>query len=139
MKILASFRKKIKEKTRPVDYDFKAKDQVDYELEFKLNIKNKLMNKVFVQTLKALKKKKKVDIQADLSKVKRFDVEPKFYMILNTALKKQLYEAIGKIKKNGIEILNHKVIRAHFERDEEDDWIIKTYFGGQYVDKRERE
>lgn len=130
-----------KKKQKPITYKFRAKDHTDYEIMFSMYSSNKLFEKMlklaklsYRKRLTQDKKKKLKDI--DLTKVKQFEIDPRFYSFLHTILNRSIRDVEKQVNVEKIELISSKVVKGIFQREQKEEWLIKIYVGGQYVDKR---
>lgn len=121
--------------TEKINYNFETETDSDYKLEFKLTTKAALLLKIFNISIKALIAQGKEELKnADITKITKFDVMPKFYNLIRTALKKQIRQVENEVSKDGIDVLNGSVNKCTFEK-KGDNWEIYVKIVGQYAKK----
>lgn len=119
-----------------IGYKFRCLDISDYEIEFLLKAKSILFDKIFLATKKNLIKRGNTKVKdIDTDKITKFEIIPKFYNLLNVAMRSKTRKLKKVVSRDGIYILNHSCKKAWFERDQKGDWDIYIIIGGQYVKK----
>lgn len=119
-----------------IDYEFAAVNLSDFELCFTMVTSNKLLMKIFNKSRQRLIKKGVVTAKdADPNLLQKFEIDPRFYNLMHTVLKKQIKYVANEIKKDGIVILNSRVEYGQFIKNVKGDWDIKIKVGGQYAKK----
>lgn len=121
----------------PIDYRFRVTGISDYEMTFLIPIRSKIFKKVYIKSLERLKKKLDKEIEGDIDLIKEFDIDEKFFNLVKTSIRSQIKQVKREVKKDKIIVLNEKVTKAKYIRNQDnDDWICKIVIGGQYADKR---
>lgn len=126
-----------KNKKQIIDYDFEAVDSSTFKLEFTVkNIKNRMMNLIFVKSKAKLDRRgiKIPDKHPD--QVEKFDVPVSHLKLLGTVTKGMARDVFDEVKKDGIKVIRHNLIKAHFCRDDKRNWVCKIFMQGDYLDER---
>lgn len=114
-------------------YKFKCVNPTDFELLLSMHVKSRFFQKVFIEAQKKMLKDKGQEVKGDANLIDRFEVEPKFHNLISTAVSKQRREVFKIVKRDGINILNNKVLKCTFERQPNRDWEVKIILGGVYA------
>lgn len=124
------------------DYDFRALNPVDYELEIVLpGIDNRMMKLVFDKTVKIIKKKMtEKDPTAKIpswDSIERFDIPEehmdKYRKLLLTCVQKQLLDIKEQIGRDGVSMVTHDAKKCTFEKNSKHSWSVRVIIGGQYA------
>ena len=119
------------------NYKFKCANLSDYKLILTLHVNNRLLMIVFNSAKKKLKKVKGMNVRGNPNLLVKFTVdEPRYFPLIKTAISKPLNNVAKEISKDGIVILNDRVIGCEFHRNKLNDWDVNVIIEGQYADKR---
>lgn len=120
-----------------IKWDFRAETISDYLLEIKMEANNKLLHKIFNEAKRKLSRKKGMNNlrDADPENIEEFDIPERFYNLIHTIMSKHIKKISDVVKQDNIHVLNSKVHKAKFKRNENNDWDIYIKVTGQYVDK----
>lgn len=118
-----------------IKWNFEAENLSDYKLDFRMEANNKLFDRIYNKSRTRLMRKGK-NIAGNPKLIEAFDIPPKYYNLIHTALKSRINIVIEEIKQDKIEILSSWVAAAKFMRNASDNWDIYIKVEGQYVDKR---
>ena len=118
-------------------WDFVIKDDSDYKILLRYVSQNKLFQKLLNKTKTKLEKKRGIKLPEGV--IERFEIpkEQKKYMIplLTRATKKNIKLVMNKVKKDGIICTSSKVLDAHYNKLNTNEWEIKVFVEGQYREK----
>lgn len=128
--------KKNKDKDK-INWDFKAETITDYLLKLELSADNKMLHTIFNKAKHKLARKKGMQNlnTANLEVIQQFDIPQKFFNLIHTIMHKQIKKCFNLVKEDNIHVLNSKVTKAKFKRNDTNDWDIEIQVTGQYVDK----
>lgn len=122
---------------KAIDYEFKARNHIDYVIMLNLHAENKFLKRIFEASVKQFEKKRRGQkIKGDINLIKKFKIDKQFFPLLNNVLKKTIKDIKKQVGADKIILINWKTESAFFQRDPKDDWDIKIKIGGHYVDKR---
>lgn len=118
-----------------VEYEFRQQGVADYEMSMTYPINNNLMTHIFNKSKEKLKKKHNIDVPDKMNDVHSFKVDPKFFNLLKSAIRKNLKIAEMQLKADKIHISTYKVKDAEYKRCN-NNWVANIIIGGLFIDKR---
>lgn len=129
-----------KQKKKLWDYDFQAVNGTDYELTIIIYTLNRIMKLVFNKAVKSkvLKQKPGAKVQQIdnkvIDEVNEIIVAPHYYNLVNTASRKTLGVVQDIVLRDGVHILNSKIVVIKFKRNKEyrHIWECHILYEGQY-------
>lgn len=117
---------------RPVwDYHFKCINPVDFTVVFSFAVTSKLMTMGFYKAKRALKRKKNLKVDGDISNIERFEVPGYYLKLLANAVRSPYNEVRGRLKGKGIILLDYNVDKGTYER-RGDKWVLCLHLSGKY-------
>lgn len=116
------------------NWKFKILDHENYDLIFCFSASNKYFTQLFNKTVGIMRKRLKKSISTPgVEDVKRIDVTPNFYNLLNVYLKKPFKLTAAEIaEKHGFKFLDFLVYTAYFVK-EDLSWKIYIKVSGLYT------
>lgn len=120
-----------------IEWDFKAESITDYSLKLEMSADNKMLTNIFNQAKHKLARRKGMKNlnTADPEVIQEFAVPKQYFNLVRTIMHKKIKKAFSKVREDNIHVLNSKVTKAKFKRNEANDWDIEIIVSGQYVDK----
>jgi hypothetical protein len=117
------------------DYDFRAVNITDYELDITLKVDNKIFKNILEGSKENLKKKGVVFKEKE---VLNFEVPKSYFNVLKIACNKLVNIVNNIVRDDNIFICDHNIKKAFFKKNLfSDKWKIFITLQGSYVDKRD--
>lgn len=118
-----------------INYKFRLLDFENYEIDFISNVNNRVLKHIFSKTIRKLKNKEDIQIDADLTKIKEFEVFDRFYPMLKMYISKpfnQVKDSCTEIEK--IRLLDKEIKVCKFRKSEDEkSWDLLLTVKGEYV------
>ena len=115
-------------------WDFELQNISDYIITFSMMANSKMFDFIFTKAIEKLRKQTNKDIEIDLTKIQQFEIDERYYNLLNTILKKNFRAVAAEVRKDNYILLNSKVENAVFsKKTDSTGWDIKVRMVGQYA------
>jgi hypothetical protein len=115
---------------KKIDYNFETINPQQYKLTLNMNAESRLFDFIFTQAKTKLARKG-ISFKGDAAKVNRIGIEPKYFNLIKTALKKFISNICLEVAKDGIIVLNDTLYACYFIKKKEA-WLIEVFIEGDY-------
>lgn len=119
-----------------IDYDFELVNPTKFKLKFTLDFSNRLLIMAFNKSKVALRSKHNLVVDEDISKIKEFDADPRFYKLVKVGIAKQINKVCKEVKGDGIIVLNNDIKKITYKKLSAHKWITMIFLEGDCYDKR---
>lgn len=108
-----------------------------FELTIQMLAHNRLLVRLLGEAKRKLERKEGVVVDdSSLDRVARFDLPRKYLRLVATVLSKTARKIEKEVKRDGLEVIKARPVRAWFERVQGEAWVVTVVYEGDYVDKR---
>lgn len=116
-------------------WKIKTLDDVEYELEITFYSKDKSIMARVLKGMKAAKRNIGVDLKFQLENLQHIVISEQYYKMLNGAIKREVKEVAKTTARDGMRILNSRVIAADMRRkDDRELWKVQVLIRGDYAE-----
>lgn len=119
-----------------IDYEFNALNPTQFELILEFPFHNRLIQNIFNKSKSKLMKKGVTFSETDPGSVPEFDADERYLKLIKTIIGGKVNQIFKEVKKDGIHILGHEVVKCNYKRHSSTAWKTTIRITGDYADKR---